>query len=162
MMPHTLLNIYGYFFRTVLLLFAIFSSFTAHSQNREVERKIENSTATFVVDSTSNFSFSAEEKSAFNVAAAHLDKYLHLQPDYSGVCHVGEPGELKILQNITKRVPFPGGYFYVFITNRSAQSVYFNNLHIVRKKETIRQKQDYYPYGLTWENISEEELRNGA
>jgi RHS repeat-associated protein len=75
---------------------------------------------------------------------------------------VGEPGELKILQNITKRVPFPGGYFYLFITNRSAQSVFFNNLHIVRKKGTIRQKQDYYPYGLTWENISEEELRNGA
>jgi hypothetical protein len=44
------------------------------------------------------------------------------------------------------------GYFYTFVTNQSAHRVYYNNLKITRQRGTLRAMNNYYPFGLMWDN----------
>ncbi len=84
---------------------------------------------------------------------------LTVVPAYSGVVQVGDPDIVSKLEMTQKTLPVDG-YFFTYVTNHSTRGVYFNNLTITRKEGVIRKINDYYPFGLTWQNLPAEELRN--
>ena len=52
----------------------------------------------------------------------------------------------------TAIAPRKDGYFYTYVTNRSAGKVHFDNMVIKRWAPQVRVTYDYYAYGLTWED----------
>jgi len=52
----------------------------------------------------------------------------------------------------TAIAPQKDGFFYTYVTNRSAGKVLFDNMKITRWAPYVRITYDYYPYGLTWED----------
>ena len=96
-----------------------------------------------------------------NLIYVYFDKRLMVVPSYSGIVPVGSPNLVNILQMAQRSMP-KDGYFFTFVTNQSPRKVFFNNLTIVREQGIIRSVNDYYPYGLTWNNLPSEELRNAG
>jgi RHS repeat-associated protein len=90
-----------------------------------------------------------------------LDKRLQLVREYSGIVPAGDAGAVRILQMLAARMP-ADGYFYTCVVNTSEKKVYFNDLTVIRKVGMIRTVNDYYPYGLTWMDILDEEQNNAA
>jgi hypothetical protein len=80
-----------------------------------------------------------------------LGENLKINPAYSGIVQVGEPGTMQHLQMLERTMP-EKGYFYTFVTNQSAHRVYYNNLKITRQRGTLRAMNNYYPFGLLWDN----------
>jgi RHS repeat-associated protein len=81
----------------------------------------------------------------------YFNKKMELIPECSGKIQVGDANSLGMLYK-EKIVPREDGYFYTFVTNRSANSVNFDNLTIKHYKPVVRATYDYYAYGLMWEN----------
>jgi hypothetical protein len=48
------------------------------------------------------------------------------------------------------------GYIYIYVSNESAQKVYFDNLVIHHNRGPILQTDNYYPFGLTMAGISDQ------
>jgi RHS repeat-associated protein len=80
-----------------------------------------------------------------------LGENLKINSAYSGIVQVGEPGTMQHLQMLERTMPYKG-YFYTFVTNQSAHRVYYNNLKITRQRGTLRAMNNYYPFGLMWDN----------
>ena len=53
------------------------------------------------------------------------------------------------------------GYLYIFVSNESQDTVYFNNLDIQHLRGPITEEDHYYPYGLTMAGISDRALQFG-
>jgi RHS repeat-associated protein len=90
-----------------------------------------------------------------------FDSKLMIDSRFSGVVQVGDPNLKKILEMNERSMP-KEGYFYTYVTNQSSKKVYFNDLRIVRKDGIIKQENHYYPYGLTWSKIPNQEHRNSG
>ncbi len=90
-----------------------------------------------------------------------FNERLIVDPAYSGVVQVGDPDLVNIMGMVEKTLP-RDGYFFTYVTNQSTRSVYFNNLAVTRKEGIIRNVNDYYPYGLTWNKLPDTELRNAG
>jgi RHS repeat-associated protein len=98
-----------------------------------------------------------------------FDKEMNLDPMNSGVVQVEHAYEIKYAKSREERngiitanalgqlsrtaiAPRKDGYFYTYVTNRSAGKVHFDNMVIKRWAPQVRITYDYYPYGLTWED----------
>jgi RHS repeat-associated protein len=98
-----------------------------------------------------------------------FDKEMNLDPMNSGVVQVEHAYEIKYAKSREERIgistanalgqlsrtaiaPRKDGYFYTYVTNRSAGKVHFDNMVIKRWAPQVRVTYDYYPYGLTWED----------
>ena len=80
-----------------------------------------------------------------------FDKEMNLDPMNSGIVQVSTANALGQLSR-TAIAPRKDGYFYTYVTNRSAGKVHFDNMVIKRWAPQVRVTYDYYAYGLTWED----------
>jgi RHS repeat-associated protein len=80
-----------------------------------------------------------------------FDKEMNLDLMNSGVIQVSHANTLGYLSR-TAIAPQKDGFFYTYVTNRSAGKVLFDNMKITRWAPQVRVTYDYYPYGLTWED----------
>ncbi len=103
---------------------------------------------TFINDAFDDVDFS---KPQAYLVYMYFDKNMELDASGSGVIQVGDANALGQLsqQGITAK---DDGFFYTYVTNRSAGKVNFDNMTIVHWAPVVRVVYDYYPYGLTWEN----------
>ncbi len=103
---------------------------------------------TFINDAFDDVDFS---KPQAYLVYMYFDKEMNLDPLSSGILQVGDANALGQLakQGITAK---DDGFFYTYVTNRSAGKVNFDNMTIVHWAPVVRVVYDYYPYGLTWEN----------
>jgi hypothetical protein len=53
------------------------------------------------------------------------------------------------------------GYVYIYVSNESQDTVYFNNLDINYRRGPVTEEEHYYPFGLTMAGISDEALAFG-
>ena len=98
-----------------------------------------------------------------------VKKIMNLDPVNSGVLLFEHADEIKYAKSREERIgmitanalgqlsrtaiaPRKDGYFYTYVTNRSAGKVHFDNMVIKRWAPQVRVTYDYYPYGLTWED----------
>lgn len=81
---------------------------------------------------------------------------LRLVGALSGVIGIGDEGAVELLE-IPEVMVNQDGYFYAFVTNYSTQEVVFDNFTMVHQQGKIRGEYDYYPYGLLWNNPSDNE-----
>ncbi|MFM2196441.1 MAG: hypothetical protein RL092_2041, partial [Bacteroidota bacterium] len=84
-----------------------------------------------------------------------FDMNLNVVKQQSGVIPVGDPDALAKLAKDWE-VAAQHGYFYTYVTNRNSRSVYFNNLKVDHQRGSVKQIFNYYPYGLMWENPTEQ------
>jgi RHS repeat-associated protein len=103
---------------------------------------------TFINDAFDNVDFS---KPQAYLVYMYFNKNMELDASGSGVMQVGDANALGQLakQGIVAK---DNGFFYTYVTNRSAGKVSFDNMTIKHWAPVVRVVYDYYPYGLTWEN----------
>ncbi|WP_440133945.1 RHS repeat-associated core domain-containing protein [Chitinophaga sancti] len=91
-----------------------------------------------------------------------FDDMFNLVDDNSGFKQVsGAPDELQSL--VTNRmVAKKSGYLYIYVSNESADYVYFDNMIVVHNQGPLLEETHYYPFGLTMEGISRKGLRGPA
>jgi RHS repeat-associated protein len=53
------------------------------------------------------------------------------------------------------------GYVYIYVSNESQDTVYFNNLDINYRRGPVTEEEHYYPFGLTMAGISDQALQFG-
>lgn len=53
------------------------------------------------------------------------------------------------------------GYVYIYVSNESQDTVYFNNLDINYRRGPVTEEEHYYPFGLTMQGISDQALSFG-
>lgn len=75
----------------------------------------------------------------------------------SGVQQV-VPGSSKQVLSAPTQTISKNGYLYVYVSNESAQDVYFDNLTIQYFTGPLAQEQSYYPFGLQMAGISDKQL----
>lgn len=111
-----------------------------------------NSDYTAIQNSDPDQNLSDKPRAYLNVIA--YDERFNLVPENSFVIQV--QGSPDALQNLaTSRFTIKkSGFLYIFMSNESAQNVYFDNLVIVHTSGPLVQNTHYYPYGLTMAGIS--------
>jgi RHS repeat-associated protein len=75
----------------------------------------------------------------------------------SGVQQV-QPGSSKQVLSSPTQTMSKNGYLYVYVSNESAQDVYFDNLTVKDFTGPLAQEQSYYPFGLQMAGISDKKL----
>jgi len=75
----------------------------------------------------------------------------------SGVQQVQSGGTKQVLSAPTQTMS-KNGYLYVYVSNESAQDVYFDNLTVKDVTGPLAQEQGYYPFGLQMAGISDKKL----
>ncbi|TDW99184.1 DUF6443 domain-containing protein [Dinghuibacter silviterrae] len=53
------------------------------------------------------------------------------------------------------------GYIYIYVSNESAQDVFFDNLNVQYRRGPVTEEEHYYPFGLTMSGISDHSLNFG-
>jgi RHS repeat-associated protein len=53
------------------------------------------------------------------------------------------------------------GYIYIYLSNESQDTVYFNNLNINYRRGPVTEEEHYYPFGLTMAGISDRAMQFG-
>ncbi len=100
----------------------------------------------------------AQPKAFLNWVA--FDEQLNMVAANSGVQQVpqissGTPAQALVApaQIITKN-----GYIYIYVSNESAQKVFFDNLTIHHNRGPLLEETHYYPFGLTMAGISDQAM----
>jgi len=68
------------------------------------------------------------------------------------------PGSSKQVLSAPTQTIGKNGFLYVYVSNESAQDVYFDNLTIQYFTGPLAQEQSYYPFGLQMAGISDKQL----
>jgi len=68
------------------------------------------------------------------------------------------PGSSKQVLSAPTQTISKNGFLYVYVSNESAQDVYFDNLTIQYFTGALAQEQSYYPFGLQMAGISDKQL----
>lgn len=80
-----------------------------------------------------------------------------------GADRIGASGVVKVHDNTTiPSIPVTkNGYIFVYCSNESNYSVYFDNLQLVHTQGALLEETHYYPFGLTMAGISSKALGFG-
>jgi RHS repeat-associated protein len=82
-----------------------------------------------------------------------LDEQFRPVTSCMGFSKVSQANTLESLNQIAIEIP-RNGYFYVYCSNESPVSVYFDNMQIVHDKSPLLEETHYYPFGLAIAGIS--------
>ena len=109
----------------------------------------------FTNDENSNYTTSAP-KAFLNYVA--FDNQLNEVSGNSGVVQVPTITGSEQAQPLVapEQIIQKDGYLYIYVSNESAQKVYFDNLVIHHNRGPILQTDSYYPFGLTMAGISDQ------
>lgn len=94
-----------------------------------------------------------------NIPKAYLtwlffNKKLEFVPSMSGVLHANQPDDLQNLAVVNLEAT-ESGYLYVYVSNESDKDVYFDNLQVLHTKGAVMEMNEYYPYGMMNQSLSE-------
>ncbi|TAM98346.1 MAG: hypothetical protein EPN39_09275 [Chitinophagaceae bacterium] len=109
----------------------------------------------FTTDENTNYSASAP-KAFLNYVA--FDNQLNEVSANSGVVQVPTITGTEQAQPLVapEQIIQKDGYLYIYVSNESAQRVFFDNLVIHHNRGPILQTDNYYPFGLTMVGISDQ------
>jgi len=94
-----------------------------------------------------------------NLVYLFYDDQFNFVAALSGVEHVTYPNILGTL-TVSGLIAPVKGYMYIYVNNESTSDVYFDNLHIVRTGSSLKEKNDYYPFGLLVDGLSNNAHQN--
>ncbi|TAM94746.1 MAG: hypothetical protein EPN39_16760 [Chitinophagaceae bacterium] len=111
----------------------------------------------FTNDENTNYT-TAAPKAFLNWVA--FDNQLNMNAANSGVVQVPTITGTEQAQPLVapEQIIQKDGYLYIYVSNESAQKVFFDNLVIHHNKGHLLEEDQYYPYGLKMAGISDEAL----
>lgn len=111
---------------------------------------------------TSNVSSGNGNNPKAGICWVLFDEQLHYVN--AGFSRVGTGGTLKDNHNLDlQNIPVSkSGYLYVFCSNESSLSIYFDNLQVTHVRGPLLEESHYYPFGLSIAGINSKALNFGG